>query len=302
MNIINFLQINYICSLINDTFYNCITPFRKKLITHEDPYHIHQILGLFSIISFTYRYNTTLENMGFGTNLLFDIFTICIHTCLSFSSLIFKVLRKRIVKTPLVIYEEYRLHAIVFTMRGTSVMLFYYIYTYFQFEINDFLHVSLLLLVLSHHFIADKITQYYGTKGITAVRVNNTNHTLRLSLVIKYVYSFYQFLAIASHIRPGVHLLSMGFNTHIAIQSSGFLMTLRRKGLIHAKTHGIIYTFCLILSIYNMCIVYQPVYFICLTLIAFIFRCKYRINKYCIWIVYGIITSPYIENKISMIT
>jgi hypothetical protein len=297
MNIINLLQINYIYSLINDTFCKCINNFNKKLITHEDPYHIHQFLGLASIISFTYRYTTSLDNLGFGSNLYIDIFTICIHTCLSLSSLIFKVLRKRIVNTPLVIYEEYRLHAIVFTMRGTSVALFYYIYSYFKLEINDLIHYSLLILVLSHHLIADKITQYYGTKGITAVRVNNVNHTLRLSLIIKYLYSFYQFLAISSHIRPGVQLLSMGFNTYIAIQSSAFMMTLRRKGLIQAKTHGIIYTFCLILSIYNMCIVYQATYFISLTLIAFIFRCKYSINKYVIWIVYGIITSPYIENK-----
>jgi hypothetical protein len=266
---------------------------KKKLITKEDPFHIHQILGLAALFSFTYRYSTSLDNMGFHNNIWVDIATIVLHLLLSLSSLIFHVLKKRIVATPLVIYEEYRLHAIIFTMRGTSVMLFSHAYTHLQQLCDEnIIHFLLLSIVLLHHLIADSITSNYGTHGVTAVRVKNTNHNLRTSLVVRYLYSFYQFLAIASHLHLGPHLMELGFNTHIAIQSSAFMMTLRRKGIIRAKTHGVIYTFCLALSIYNMCLVYNPTYFIGTVMIAFIMRCKYGLNKYYIWLAYGLLNSP----------
>lgn len=98
----------------------------KKLVTKEDPIYLHKILGLFAICSFIYRFYYVFPltgNLGFeGT--WFDHFTIFMHIALSVSSLIFHVLKQRILKRPLVIWEEYRLHAISFTMRGVSAYLF----------------------------------------------------------------------------------------------------------------------------------------------------------------------------------
>jgi len=291
------LQLNIFFNVCTNNIADAILHIKKKLVTNEDPFHVHRILGLSSVISYIYRYGTYENNMGFGYNTWFDLTTIFLHTGLSYSSFIFHVLKKRIIKVPLVIYEEYRLHAIIFTTRGTCVMLFYYLYDYLHNNMgiiyNNIYHFSLLALVLCHHKIADLVTYNYGSTGVTAVRAGNINYEIRLSLLIRYFYSFYQFLAIASHLQVGPHLLALGFNTHIAIQTSAFMMTLRKKGLIHAKTHGFIYTGCLFLSIYQMCQVYQPSYFIGSVFILFIFRCKYEVNKYLLWILYGVITSPF---------
>lgn len=98
----------------------------KKLFTNEDPIYLHKTLGILSLLSFAYRYLYVFPmtgNLGFdGT--WFDFLTLALHMALSTSSLIFHVLPQRIMKRPLVIWNEYRLHTIVFTARCISVSLF----------------------------------------------------------------------------------------------------------------------------------------------------------------------------------
>jgi hypothetical protein len=87
---------------------------------------MHKFFGLFAVCSFIYRFYYVFPmtgTLGFNGH-WFDHFTVAMHMCLSASSLIFEVLKLRIMKRPLVIWEEYRLHAISFTARGVSVYLF----------------------------------------------------------------------------------------------------------------------------------------------------------------------------------
>ena len=98
----------------------------KKLFTEEDKYNTHKILGLLALTSYIYRYCYVLPTtgkLGMGHDYL-TYFTLALHMLLSCSSFIFHVLKYRIVENPLIIYEEYRLHAIVFTFRGVFVALF----------------------------------------------------------------------------------------------------------------------------------------------------------------------------------
>jgi len=98
----------------------------KKLVTKEDPIYLHKTLGSFALISFFYRYGycySTYGNLQFeGT--CFDHLTMALHLALSCSSIIFEVLQRRIVRKPLIIWHEYRLHAMVFTLRSISTYLF----------------------------------------------------------------------------------------------------------------------------------------------------------------------------------
>lgn len=98
----------------------------KKLFTKEDPIYLHKTFGFLSLLSFIYRYFYVFPkygNLGFeGT--WFDYLTLAVHMTLSCSSIIFHVLPQRLLKRPLVIYEEYRLHAIIFTMSSVSAALF----------------------------------------------------------------------------------------------------------------------------------------------------------------------------------
>eukprot|EP00462_Mataza_sp_D1_P002754 CAMPEP_0175103020 /NCGR_PEP_ID=MMETSP0086_2-20121207/8812_1 /TAXON_ID=136419 /ORGANISM="Unknown Unknown, Strain D1" /LENGTH=219 /DNA_ID=CAMNT_0016377999 /DNA_START=44 /DNA_END=700 /DNA_ORIENTATION=+ len=206
----------------------------KKLFTREDPVYLHKILGLLALCSFIYRYAFVYVqngNLGFEGS-AFDWLTMALHFALSSSSLIFHVLLKRIANKPMVIWHEYRLHAIVFTLRCVFVYMAAVFRPFAEGSTAD--RLMHLPTVLIPHLLADEITRRYGPadKSETTVRVNEKKDTGILLKMGARFYSFYQFAALGSHLLPNPRLADLGFNTLVAIQSSAFLMTLFRKGLI----------------------------------------------------------------------
>lgn len=219
-----------------------------KLFTVEDDYSLHKTLGALACVSFVYRYAYVYlmtGTLGFDGKPADWIF-MASHLFLSCSSLIFSVPKKRIPARPMVIYEEYRLHAAVFTARCFSVFAVAML-------VNPLPFWLVPLVVALHHLTADYITSIHGTPNNTAVRATaaKVKESTFYRMVAK-LYSFYQFLAIASHILPNERLGDLGFNALIAIQSSAFLMTLFRKRIIRSKTHMIVYGFCLIVSTFHI--------------------------------------------------
>lgn len=77
------------------------------------------------------------------------------HALLSFSSLLFHVLAKRIRSNPLVIWNEYRLHAIVFSLRCISVAIFGF---YRPYKDTNYENILLFMLVMCHHVVVDQIS------------------------------------------------------------------------------------------------------------------------------------------------
>jgi len=264
-----------------------------KLFTKEDPKYLHKTLGFACVASFLYRYFYVYPrygNLGLGND-FFSWFTMLLHLALSCSSLIFHVLARRILNKPMIIWEEYRLHAIVFTLRCFSVWCF-------ALFCPDFIRgenaESFLLcaLVLAHHVAADYITQRHGTVGQTTVRVKGSE-----SAAMRYAkmfYGFYQFTALGSHLIPTSNLHELGFNTLIAIQSSAFLMTLFRKGLIKWYSHAFWYSACLLLSQYHMARFFDC-WFLAKIILCFIVRVRWRVSKYYIWAVFCFVSSPAME-------
>jgi len=290
-----------------------------KLFTKEDPVYLHKILGLLALISFYYRYallRVPGGGLGFGVAnwTWFDAITIGLHLALSFSSIIFHVLRHRILTKPLIIYEEYRLHAMVFTMRCASVWFFAVFVRPALLDVaatmpatgplrlvaDNMVHFLLFALVMAHHLVADYITEVFGSKEHTAVRVTGKEPLPLWQIMGQRYYSFYQFMAVASHIYGCDRLADMGFNTLIAIQSSAFLMTLFRKGVIHGFVHAALYTSCLFVSEYHMYLAHQSVFlpFIALALGAFALRSQLNVNKYAIWFLFSMATSPLFASHI----
>lgn len=251
-----------------------------KLATREDPYHIHKTLGILSVTSFIFRYGLIYNHvgsLGFEGNTL-DWITMIVHTLLAFSSIIFRVPRKRIDSKPMVIYEEYRQHAMVFTTRCFSVFAVDAIFPSAPLFVMP-------LVVMAHHLLADRITAIHGS-GSTAVRA--TSRKIKISSFYKrvgYFYSFYQFMAIASHILPNEQRLDMAYNAIVAIQSSAFMMTLYRKRIIRGKTHMLVYSGCLLLSMFHIMRVLG--WSTTLTVaVAFAVRInlpRHLSNKYVIW-------------------
>ena len=253
----------------------------RKLATREDRHHIHKTLGILSVMSFVYRYGVVYPatgSLGFS-GAPFDWATKIVHTLLAFSSILFRVPPKRIADKPMVIYEEYRQHAMVFTHRCLVV---YAAAIFFPAAPAWVVPV----LVAAHHLAADWITSRHGTQGNTAVR--STSDRLKTSSFYKRVgllYSYYQFLAIASHITPSRRLADMGYNAIIAIASSAFMMTLYRKKIIRGRTHMVVYSFCLALSAFHIVRVMGSRVAI-LAALVFIARIKLRVNKYLLWGIY----------------
>jgi hypothetical protein len=206
-----------------------------------------------------------------------------LHTMLSCSSIIFHVPKKRIPDKPMIIYEEYRRHAMVFTLRCFSVFSMAVLYPERPWYI-------LPLVVASHHLLADYITKINGTEGNTAVR--STSRIVKDdSIYKKYIskfYSFYQFLAIASHITNHEETPDLAYNAIIAIQTSAFAMTLYRKKIIKGLGHLAIYGSCLILSTYHILRI-LTFYELFLTSMVFYTRISLENklnNKYILWTVF----------------
>ena len=259
----------------------------KKLFTEEDKHLIHKTFGILSLFSFVYRYTYLLKYNTFGfVSPLFTWTSLLVHTLLSSSSLIFHVLERRIVTNPLLIYEEYRLHAILFTLRsvGISIIGLY--------NIKDKYTTVIFLLLI--HILVDITTMLYGTKGVTAVRGSkNPKFVLK---VLQLFFSFYQFIAIGCHLSNKASIED-GFNTLIAIQSSAFLMTLRRKNLIKDWQYVFWYGSSLILSIYAFILNHSSILFAVIG-VLFYLRVQFSVNKYVIWTIFTILYHKYDLNLI----
>ena len=253
----------------------------KRLITTQDKFNVHKTLGVLSISNFIYRYffvYPTQGNLGYDGS-LFDWITMIFHTSLACTAIFFHVPKKRIPDKPMVIYEEYRLHAMIFTLRCFFVFVFSILFP----QRSPYL---VPMVVGLHHYQADRITSQHGKPGNTAVRA--TSDRLQTSVFynkISLFYSFYQFLAIASHLVYNERSADLGFNALIAIQSSAFLMTLYKKKIITGKSHMLVYSGCLVLSSYHILRLLDT-YTTILTIFAFLTRINTRLSKYTIWFIF----------------
>jgi hypothetical protein len=96
---------------------------RHKLFTREDPIGIHKYLGIFCLINFIGRFSQMLFGdpaAGLGTrgHPWFAIACLIPHGVLSLSSLIFDTVpRERVVGKPM-IWQEFRVHNILFGIRS----------------------------------------------------------------------------------------------------------------------------------------------------------------------------------------
>jgi len=93
----------------------------------------------------------------------------------------------------MMIWEEYRLHAIIFSVRCLTVFL---MATLRPFDPAlgwnpNMEYVALWGVILVHHRLADAVTAVYGDKdGRTTVRQGD-NHSPNIQLVLRF-YAFYQ--------------------------------------------------------------------------------------------------------------
>lgn len=238
----------------------------SKLVTRHDRYHVHKVLGVGCLLSFTYSYAVRWPQRG---DLGATWAAIWMHFILSASSIQFKVPAKRIARWPTMIWEEYRLHAIVFSSRALVVAAF--------------TGAPRVAGIAAVHVAADLVTRHWGTPGNTTVRGDHARvKSFRVQQMTR-AYATYQHLAIASHL-VCANSLDIAYNAYIAVQSSAFCMTLHRKGIITHKTHAIVYTICIIAS--GLFIMQSMAWWQFVLALLFGYARTQGTNKYPLWLLY----------------
>lgn len=249
-----------------------------KLVTKEDPYFIHKLFGLISLCNFIYRYYLLFAygNMMFDTQI--DMFMIAIHACLSLSSLIFHIPRKRHATLPM-IYPEFRLHSILFGMRSiVCCFIEYYSDNYNKL----YMKMSICFITM---IIADYITKNYAEPGDTTMRAMPFAERIPddyAKIITKYHSNSQVFATLMM-----LYNIVTAFSPLFAIQIAAFLMTLVRKNIIKPNTWHIVYSFSLMINIFTINDLKTSDWIIiCLFKYLFSYmRMNLRINKYIGWMI-----------------
>ena len=131
---------------------------------------------------------------------------------------------------------------------------------------------------------------------MTTIRGNPYNLKSKMMKIRIKFYAFAQFCFIGSQLLPQKRLGDLGFNALVAIQSTAFLMTLIRKGLIRWYTHAAIYTIALFMMFAVIIAELEPIHFFAKISFMFYLRVNFGISKYLVWIFYAIISLPSVEN------
>jgi hypothetical protein len=252
-----------------------------KLVTKEDPYHIHKLLGLCSLLNYIYRYSMLIVYGSMFLNTTLDMCLIGIHGCLPLSSILFRLPKKRHAKLPM-IYPEFRLHSIAFGMRSI-VCCFLDVYG------GTYLVYYKMGVCFATMMAADWITAHYAEPGDTTMRAMPYDE----SMTEKDKCQITRFHSVQQMSATMYMLLNMdaAFSPLFAIQIGAFLMTLVRKSIIRPTMWHLLYMGSLIINIFVF-------YTMSLSQIIHVFigtqtflrlRIQLGMNKYIAWsIVFGI--------------
>ena len=252
-----------------------------KLITSEDPFHIHKTLGSLSAIHFIYRFYLACfapdHDMGLASPAAVP--WVMIHAALSMTSLFFHIPQNRVKGAPM-IWPEFRLHSILFAMRSIVVILLEPMF-------GKYVRPASVIGTL---FAADAVSAYYKKQG----RINPDQTTMRNmpfpdntpATVIKYINMFYSVSQVFATMNVLVHSHNAIFLTLFPIQFAAFWMTLVRKGFITSKQWHIFYTASLLSNYVYACMtsldisshIYRGV-----GLAFIIARFRFSVNKYALW-------------------
>lgn len=201
----------------------------NDLITREDPYHIHKSLGAYVLLHFMYQYYCYF---AYGKMFL-NVWNLIPHFALHISSFIFHVLETRIVSqnvTSMFIYEELRLHSMIFAFRGLFCILM-------QPLSPMFIFISMLCGDGATYIFGNGKSRvskkWYKNAAAAFFSLNQIGATFICGGFFQYKYS-----------------MVLAFSTLLPIQTHAFGMTLIRKNIINKQIWQIIYTIELLFTHY----------------------------------------------------
>ncbi len=282
---------------------------KQKLVTHEDHFYIHKILGGIALSHFMVRmailvvgtvlFLSTGSREVFNWNVLYEpawllILMALFHGALSLSSLQFSVPRKSSQSLPM-IHALFRAHSITFALRAVACMILYV-------ALRDYPEMRMLaisIVVLAALFIADEISEKLTDKSDRFDTTSSMPYWFGVSLerqkLHKYLYGYGQYLATMVCLVTGY---AATLYTLAPIQGAAFGMTLVRKNLLSPRVHHTIYLILLYLPIPFVVFFYPKriVAFLALTWFFYELR-RMQVNKYLIWVPFIISLNIYLVPK-----
>ncbi len=246
----------------------------SKLITHEDKFNIHKTMGILTLTNFLFQ---TVHYLYYKKLYFINAF-IFIHIVLHITSFIFKVLSKRPKsgdKMKLFIWEELRLHSMIFAYRACFSILF-----------PDYAKIIIFLTMIA----ADLATKFVGDETYTTVRGQHDKEKSFKKQMYSAFFSMSQMgaTAICSGCFQKNHNKFLTFQTLIPIQTSAFGLTLLRKNIIDKTTWQIVYSIELSLVYILWYFVYRNFFIIPMSFFPFLLR-KIGVSKYIIWSIFVLI-------------
>ena len=251
-----------------------------KLVTKEDPMHLHKLLGTFCLVHFAYRYAMLFTTGSMQLHRLPDLYMVSLHGVLSVSSLVFHIPGVRNPSKPM-IYPEFRAHSILFAMRSVIACWLHYYRVHCGWN-----------MLLSFHalFFADLITGFYRVHGAHGPLAKSS--TMRSMPFGRDVPKEDQqsIVSMQSRMQIGATLYTLvnmdaAFSPLLAIQLAALLMTMVRKSILSAKTWHLIYSLSLWLN-YELLVQFTPGQLVIFTAIynwhhrVFF---PWRVSKYLAW-------------------
>ncbi len=269
---------------------------QQKLITHEDRFHTHKILGGLVLSHFVVRLLImaagTVVFLATGSEEVFQlnyalepawlmVGLALLHGLLSLTSLQFAVPKKSNQSKPM-IHQLFRAHSITFALRAVACMLLCVLLQ--DFPEWQFFAVSLVILsaLIGADVITERLTDEDDRYHTTSSMPYWLGCSVRRQRSYKLLYGFAQFLATVICLFGGYF---GAWLTLPAIQGAAFLMTLVRKNLISTYAYHQIYLALLYFPVLFFVFVY-PVTIVFMFVVAgllFVLRLQ-GVNKYLLWL------------------
>lgn len=241
----------------------------SRLVTKEDPSHIHKALGIACLLHYVYQFSRYALGYSILTRASTVIFAICLHFSLNLSSFIFRVPKLRFTKP--IIWNEFRAHNLLFTFRSCAVMGLNLI--------APETHFYKCLVLFYVMIMADIITSWTNTK--------TTRNMPYWEGCSENREQFHKFYYAVSQFEATFACLSRSpvspFIVMMPIQISSILMTLVRKNIISTYIWHLLYT--ISLAIPDLLYFRDPVFIFLVFPISIVGVClrKQNISKYLIW-------------------
>lgn len=261
----------------------------QKLFTDEDPFHIHKTMGIYCLLNFMFQ----LSNYFRYKTMFLPPWVMLPHILLHVTSFVFKVLAKRpvtqdnkiISKMSMFIWEELRLHSLLFGFRSALIVI------YPEYSVS---------IVFTTMALADLVTGVYGIPNITTVRGNNQ---VEKKSIAKKLYSVF-----FSTSQMGATIICAGFFqkyisrllvfcTLPAIQTSAFGMTLLRKNIITKEVWQAVYSLELVLVYIVWYFEYNNLNILWYSLTAYLLR-SHNLNKYILWGIFWAVHDHFEQRKL----